>query len=215
MVIEGMGDGSPSRVPPIALKAEATSPGASSVPADRAVAAGAGEEAPHTPQVSSKHWRKIRSAVVALAAFRSRRVSERVTAWWRASCLFFVFVWLFSCIFWRLFAFNSQPLFFFYRLHALSQQDTPSRAAILVVRKDRDLDYLYISVRLCYICEDTQSAAKDVHTGRLAGAILVAKLSYVRTRPSSTHVRATVAHSQKCSAQQPHQQCTSRSGDCG
>lgn len=30
--------------------------------------------APHTPPVSSKHWRKIRSAVAALAAFRSRRV---------------------------------------------------------------------------------------------------------------------------------------------
>lgn len=33
---------------------------------------------PHTPQVSSKNWRKIRSAVVALAAFRSRRVSGTV-----------------------------------------------------------------------------------------------------------------------------------------
>lgn len=29
----------------------------------------------HTPPVSGKHWRKIRSAVTALAAFRSRRVS--------------------------------------------------------------------------------------------------------------------------------------------
>eukprot|EP00903_Cladosiphon_okamuranus_P006960 g6774.t1 len=77
MVAKDTADGSPIRVPPVALKPAATSPSppaASSNPADQEDAAGAGEEAPHTPQVSSKHWRKIRSAVVALAAFRSRRV---------------------------------------------------------------------------------------------------------------------------------------------
>lgn len=36
----------------------------------------AAEDRPSTPGVSSKHWRKIRSAVTALAAFRSRRVSD-------------------------------------------------------------------------------------------------------------------------------------------
>ena len=39
-----------------------------------------------TPQVSSKHWRKIRTAVVALAAFRSKRVS------WRRSLALHLFV---------------------------------------------------------------------------------------------------------------------------
>ena len=89
MVVEGerlgfamvvKGEASPARVPPVTLQeaAASTSPPASGIPAaERAAgaAAGAAEEAPHTPQVSSKHWRKIRSAVVALAAFRSRRVS--------------------------------------------------------------------------------------------------------------------------------------------
>lgn len=88
MVVKG--DGSPVRVPPVALQEEAGAEASSSPPASTAVppaaaappraadagagAGGAAEEAPHTPQVSSKHWRKIRSAVVALAAFRSRRV---------------------------------------------------------------------------------------------------------------------------------------------
>lgn len=67
MVVED--GGSPVRAPPPAV-VQAAAASASSVPG-----AGEGEEAPHTPQVSSKHWRKIRSAVVALAAFRSRRVS--------------------------------------------------------------------------------------------------------------------------------------------
>ncbi|CAM9809461.1 unnamed protein product [Scytosiphon promiscuus] len=52
-------------------------PGPAGKVAGRAAAEGAEirkPATPHTPQVSSKHWRKIRSAVVALAAFRSRRV---------------------------------------------------------------------------------------------------------------------------------------------
>lgn len=76
-------DGSPVRVPPVVLEAAAAS--ANSVAADGA-AAGEGEEAPHTPQVSSKHWRKIRSAVVALAAFRSRRVSFQAAALFGCEC---------------------------------------------------------------------------------------------------------------------------------
>ncbi|CBN75159.1 protein kinase [Ectocarpus siliculosus] len=52
-----------------AREEEAGAPAPAPAPAE-----GKGVAAPHTPQVSSKHWRKIRSAVVALAAFRSRRV---------------------------------------------------------------------------------------------------------------------------------------------
>ncbi len=67
--------GAPAEVPPVVLDAAAAA--ADKAPEDGAAgaAATAEGEAPHTPQVSSKHWRKIRSAVVALAAFRSRRVS--------------------------------------------------------------------------------------------------------------------------------------------
>lgn len=80
-------DGGPSeKVPPVALdtaavaadtgagRADAAAAGTTAAAAAPGPPAGGGEEAPHTPQVSSKHWRKIRSAVVALAAFRSRRV---------------------------------------------------------------------------------------------------------------------------------------------
>ncbi|CAM9241760.1 unnamed protein product [Hapterophycus canaliculatus] len=67
-------------LPPVGLEvAVAAASGGGGRAADSAGKAAGGAETrkpgtPHTPQVSSKHWRKIRSAVVALAAFRSRRV---------------------------------------------------------------------------------------------------------------------------------------------
>lgn len=67
--------GNPQAPPPAAVSTPSPSCSRLSVANDK-VGPDAAEDRPNTPEVSSKHWRKIRSAVTALAAFRSRRVSN-------------------------------------------------------------------------------------------------------------------------------------------
>lgn len=67
--------GNPQAPPPAAVRTSSPSCTRPSV-ANSKVGPDAAEDRPNTPEVSSKHWRKIRSAVTALAAFRSRRVSN-------------------------------------------------------------------------------------------------------------------------------------------